>query len=80
MQADAVQRIQGEFGAVDGIVPWQDMAGAFAGRFVGAYNVAQPNPSTSNRYPNIHFDSARVTRSSTETRPVNVALPPRLHM
>jgi len=78
-QFDAVQRITGEFGAVDGIVPWQGIAGAFQGQFSGQYNTVQPSAVTSIRFPNISFDSGRVVRSSMETRPVNVAYHPRIH-
>lgn len=78
-QSDAVQQITGEFGAVDGIVPWQGFAGAFQGRFSGPYNTAQPSAVTSSRFPNISFDSSRVVRSSIETRPMNAAYFPRIH-
>lgn len=78
-QADALQRIQGSFGAVDGIVAWQDIVGAFQGRYMALYNATQSNPTTAMRYPNINFDSSLVTRSASETRPVNVAYHPRIH-
>jgi hypothetical protein len=72
-QADALQRIQG---SLDGYNDFSTWSGAFMG---GGSAGNTPNPGTRTTNHNANFDSARVTRSSTETRPINAAYYPRIH-
>jgi len=73
-QGDALQRMTG---SVDGFNDFSVTSGVL-GR-------ANPVPGESAqagsgvRYHELNFDSARVTRSSTETRPLNTAYYPRIH-
>lgn len=71
---DALQRIQG---SVDGYNDFATSTGAFVGS-----NPSSNSPNTGTRATNhqVSFDSARVARSSTETRPINAAFQPRIHV
>lgn len=68
-QADALQNITGTFGAAHGGTA--NNSGAFAADSTGVNHVTA---GTSGTDPSWSFDASRVARTSTETRPINVAL------
>ncbi|MBV4476160.1 phage tail-collar fiber domain-containing protein [Pseudomonas botevensis] len=67
-QLDALQNIQGGF---DGYIDVKTAGGAFTSLNVSG--VALPS-SASSGYHGLNFDASRVARTSTETRPRNVAV------
>ncbi|WP_233234483.1 hypothetical protein [Bordetella sp. LUAb4] len=72
-QLDALQRI---VGMVDG---YNDFLSSDGAMFGGNASTNAPNLGSRATNHQLAFDSARVTRSSTETRPLNVSLLPRIH-
>jgi microcystin-dependent protein len=69
-QEDAMQRIQGNFSRIPRAEGYSAPTGVFAGSTSGS--VAWSS-NTSYAYADMVFDSALVTRTSFETRPVNMA-------
>lgn len=76
-QLDALQNITGSLSAADSTGMAQSASGAYAGTLgpVSKGSTAAPNACTT-----ITFDASRVVRTSTETRPTNVAYPGRLKL
>ncbi|MDF3943396.1 hypothetical protein P3W66_25320, partial [Achromobacter denitrificans] len=76
-QVDALQRMTGSIGFVARTTTAASAAGVLADpNFSVAYTSPQGSTSGSST---VSFDSARAARSSSETRPVNVAFHPRIH-
>ncbi len=74
-QADALQKITGTFGSVLNIQ--SSAIGAFA--LAASGNAAYPT-GNSGDFNQFTFDSSRVTRSASETRGMNTAFAPRIHL
>ncbi|MFY1901498.1 hypothetical protein ACOTBZ_17635 [Achromobacter xylosoxidans] len=72
-QLDALQKITGAVG------DFPSMTSVASGAFYTAQAGSGGYGDTSVIYNRGHFDSSRVARASTETRPANVAYHPRIH-
>lgn len=71
-QLDALQNITGSWSPFQATSVGQAHTGAFLGS--GSYTYPQPTGATNAGVSNISFDASRVARTSTETRPRNLAV------
>ncbi|MCP1573632.1 hypothetical protein J2S30_002011 [Herbaspirillum rubrisubalbicans] len=74
-QADALQKITGNFGSILNVQ--SSAIGAFA---LAASGIAAYPTGNSGDFNQFTFDSSRVTRSASETRGMNTAFAPRIHL
>lgn len=77
-QLDALQNITGSMGALNGVQIGGTATGAFNVQVNGA--VSLPGGSGTTGCIQMTFDASRVARTSTETRPINLAYPGRLKL
>lgn len=74
LQEDAMQKIEGSFGN-ELIRVFNNVSGAFSGRAGNGKHFMQfTNTDTGVQYSAFNFDSSLIARTSTETRPKNIAL------
>ncbi|MBD8671619.1 phage tail protein [Pseudomonas lurida] len=71
-QLDALQNITGNWSAFQATSVGQSHSGAFRG--TGSYSFPQPTGTVVNGPVSVNFDASLVARTSTETRPRNLAV------